>query len=197
MMQSVLQETQLPPKPDVVVHEPVQVPPKRRRGWLIAAGVAGFITLVGGVGAIAQQSQEQATTSNPVVVAPDVPVVDAPDAPSETDRGTMEAAAMTVPLGEEAVAEMEAAATAATAMDIDGASGHLRNAGDLWTEISSVWVGVDPYLEATAGQVADHLYNSADDLANYEIDSATREIEMSSALIDDLTSYAEGLEASA
>lgn len=75
-MQSVLEGTQLPPKPDVLEHEPVQVPPKKRRGWLIAAVVVGLVGLGAGMGAIAAQSNSQPAPSAPIVsdVAPEAPV---------------------------------------------------------------------------------------------------------------------------
>jgi hypothetical protein len=64
-MQSVLQGTELPPRPDVLVNEPAQVPPpKKRRGWLIIAAAASTIALVVGIGGVvAATGSDDVTTT--------------------------------------------------------------------------------------------------------------------------------------
>lgn len=168
----------LPQRPDAQEFVPVQAPPKKRHGWLIALGVAGALVVAGGIGSAVTQA-DQASTSNPAVTAPDAPIT---EVPSEDVYGEA------YDLSNQIVTELEAAAASSTPAEM---AGHLYTAGDLTEQSANLFVGVDDTLAGYLFSAADHTYAAADAVtagdfttAGNELDAATSDIEAATAAID-------------
>lgn len=193
-MQSVME------KVDEVPVMPVPPPePKRDRKGALKWGAIGLGALIvlGGIGAsVGADKAEPKAQKAPQSVQDIYDGLEPGKAQAPAEGPALEigvAAAQSMPYTDTLVEEMTKAGAAANSLDVEGAAMHTERGADAVSAISGIWAGVDDHMSTMASDAAFEMYQAADDMRAYRIDSATRHMNAANALVQEMTSYGNGL----
>lgn len=166
----------IPPKPPVVFESLPAAPRKRKGRGLIAAAAAAVILIGGiGIGVAATGHDEPATPAPYDVPGGHLEPGQEPVQPIEPAVPTVgEVAGQAATLLRGVSPELNAALRSFKAYDMDGAANHLDNVGDIYDQVSALWLPVDGDMASYLGNAADEEYKAADALRNYRIGASTK-----------------------
>src|SRR5262245_9208857 len=157
-------QTQLPPRPDVVVPKP------KRAVWKIAASIVGGLIVLGAIGFLVDGTKTETTAS-----------------PTESVMTREEAATAATPLANEVTSILETVAQGGMADSIANDPSKLNHVAELMDQIAAIWTGVDDEIAGYMSSGADHYRDAADAIASGDFLTATDEIDAATDDVDAAT----------